>query len=218
MDKFIKKAYDDYNKEIGRLFGQTISIYRPPLSTTVDQTPTLIASNVSYKVEKVGAILSQPGLYNMEFYAIFGDFSAIQKGDLLVPTDPESDTPVVTVISKSPGEGTRGIRTNRTCRLVKHIDSDTNVEDVIYSNVRFEFLPTAYQRTQFDDMAVAAGASPTISVVLFSLPNMQMNKVLYDIEGVRLIENDGTTNVRWVVKLIEEIGNVMHLTLTQDGR
>lgn len=218
MDKFIRKAYEDYNKEIGKFFGQSVNVYRPPLGTTVNQSPTLVASNVSYKVEKTGPILSQPGLYNIEFYAIFGDFSAIQKGDILVPTDSTSDTPAVTVINKSPGEGTRGIRTNRTCRLIRRRDPDSGTEDVIYSNVRFDFLPTSYQRTQFDELAVSAGASPSISVILYSLPNMQLNRVLYDIEGVRLIESDGTTDVRWVVKLIEEIGNIMHLTLTQDGR
>lgn len=218
MDPYLKKAYDDYNKEIGKLFGQSCDIYRPPLGTIQDQTPSLVVSGVSYKVEKVGPILAQPGIYNTEFYAIFGDFSQIRAGDLIVPTDPESNTPIVTVINKSPGEGTRGFRTNRTCRLIKNISPETRIEDVIYSNVKFDFLPTAYQRTQFDDLAVAAGAVPSISALIYSLTNMQMNKVIYDIEGIRLIESDGTTNVRWAVKQVEEIGNTMHLTLTLDGR
>ncbi len=218
MDPYIKKMYEDFNREIGRkFFGQAIDLYRPPLGTTVNQTPAFVVSD-SYKVEKTGPILAQPGLYNIEFYAIFGDFPQLKRGDILLPTDPESDTPVVTVLSKSPGEGVRGFRTSRICRLVKNISPEDGTEDVIYANVRFDFLPTAYQRTQFDDLAVAAGAQPTISAIMFSLPNMQMNKVLYDIEGIRLIESDGTTDVRWVVKQVEEIGNLMHLTLTQDGR
>lgn len=209
MDNNLESVYNDYNKEIGRLFGQSVNILRPPGGYTVDQTPTAVYSSQPFKVEKVGPILAQPGMYNMEYYAIFGDFSLLQKGDQIVPVEANSDTPITTFINKSPGEGARAFRSSRTCRITTSLD-----EDNIYTNVRFDYLPTGYNRTQFDDLVLAAGGKPIRIAVMYSLPGLQdINADNYDVIGLKLIETGGLHEQSWTVKFVEELYPLMQLTL-----
>ncbi len=218
MANLTERAYNDYNKEIGRQFGQKFNIYRPPLGTTIDQTPTLVYSNKMFKVEKTGPILAQPGIYNLEYYAVFGDFSLLQKGDILVPQQDDSDTPVITFVSKSPSEGARGFRTSRICKIgTSKYDSD-----VVYSNVRFDFIPIGFPRSQFDELLPGAGADPIMGAILYARPNIQTyiaapnNNQPYDVLGMYLTETDGTNEIRWVVRLIEVIGNIAKVSVVLD--
>lgn len=216
MEPGLESLYLEYNKEIGRLFGQEVNIYRPPGGSTVDQSPTLVTSG-SFKIEKSGPILAQPGLYNIEYYSIFGDFTLLNPGDVLIPTDSDSSTPVTTFLSKSPGEEAKSFRTNRLCKLITNYSPESGAEQVVYSNVRFEFLPTGFPSNQFADLVLGRGVTPTMSVIMYKLPNMQqINVITHDILGMRLIHTGGVQEVVYTIKLVEEIEPMIHLVLQQE--
>lgn len=217
MDPLLQDMFNEYQAQLGKLFGQSLNVYRPPLGVTVDQTPALVLPNVQIKVEKGRSDLAQPGIHNIEYYSIFGDYTQIQAGDILVPEDPTSNTPDVTFISKSPGEEAKGVRTSRTCNLITNFSPADGSTNTIYSNVRFEFLPTGFPSNQFADLVLGRGSVPTISAIIYSLPNMQqVNVTAYDIAGVKLIDVSGVQPVTYTVKLVEEITPILHMVLQQE--
>lgn len=217
MEEALENLYNSFQADLGKLVGQSIDVYRPPYGTTVDQTPALIASGIKFKVEKGRPNLAQPGLYNIEYYSVFGDYTQILAGDVLVPTDPNSNTPPVVFLSKSPGEESKAFRAKRFCKLITNFSPETGLPNVIYSNVRFDFLPTGFPSNQFADLVLGRGITPTMSVIMFSLPNLQqINVTTHDIIGMKLVHTGGAQEVTYTIKLAEEVEPMMHLTLQQE--
>lgn len=214
MDPFLEQAYKDYRKELGTLFGQPVTVLRPPGGVTVDQTPTTAYTAQSFKIEKTGPKLAQPGFYNMEYYAIEGDFSILQAGDILLP-ESSSLTPAVTCLGLSTnGEEFVGFRTTRTCTISRTDDSDTN----LYTNVYFEFLPTGYPRSQFDELGIGASTSPTKVAIIRTLDNLRdvnIDPTEYEIEGLLLTDTTGSNNTEWRVKFAEEVGPLTQIIMSR---
>ena len=208
MDPAIESAFHQMHQELGRTFGQEINVYRPPLGTTVDQTPTLVLSTDSLKVERTGSKLAQPNMYSMEYYAVFGDYELVTPGDILVPQRVTSTTPITTFLSKSPGEESMSFKTSRVCSITEGSNFTS-----IYTNVRFDFLPTGFVRGIFDEYLQGTGSLPSHQVILYRLPNIQQNMMDIDIPGLFLIDTTGDQDIRYRITFAEEIGPLSRLTL-----
>lgn len=208
----MESAYQDYRKELGELFGQSVSVLRPPGGTTIDQTPTTAYTSQKFKIEKTGPKLSQPGLYNMEYYAIEGDTSILQPGDILLPDS--GLTPPVTFIGRSTyGEEFIGFRTSRTCTISRTDSSDTN----IYTNVYFDFLPTGFPRSQFDELGIGASTTPTKVAVIYTLSNFRDVNISandYEIEGLLFTDTSGSSSTEWRIKFAEEVGPITQIIMS----
>lgn len=214
MDPYIESSYQDYRKEIGVIFGQSVTVLRPPGGTTIDQTPTTVYTAQTFKIEKTGPKLAQPGLYNMEYYAIEGDTSILEPGDILVPPA-GSLTPSVTYLGRSTyGEEFVAFRTSRTCTISRTSDSDTN----IYTSVYFDFLPTGFPRSQFDELGIGASTSPTKTAVIKTLPNLRdvnINYDEYELEGLLFTDTSGNYNTEWRIKFAEEVGSITQIIMSR---
>jgi hypothetical protein len=206
----LRKVFDKYNKKIAQLAGQNFALKRPDYSV-VDNTPATVLSSVKFKVEVAPPRLSQETFINVSYYTIFGDRKLLRAGDILFPLETtESTTPPVTVLNFSPIEECMGFRTSRVGKLT--YDIDTNV----YTTVYFDWVGSGYPGSSFQETLSGALAIPTKKAVLFTRTSIKPQSNSNEVQGMRLIETDGTTEVRWVVKLVDQIGNLTQLTLEQE--
>lgn len=197
------------HKKIALLAGQDITVSRPNYNI-VDNVPTTITS-IKLKAEKATALgLAMPRFTHAEYYALFGDRGKFQPGDLLIPTNSQSSTPIMTVVNYSPMEEAIAVMTSRICKLTKSID------DIVYDNVYFDWIGTGYPGSSYGEQLAGALGIPTKKALLFTRQGIQPQMNEYEIQGMRLIESDGDVDIRWKVKLVDQIGNLTQLTVEPD--
>lgn len=201
--------FEDGHKKIAKIAGQQVYILRPNY-TIQDNTPVFL-NNIKLKAEKATAVsLVMPRFTNGEYFALFGDRSKFQPGDLIFPQDGTSSTPKMTVIQYSPLEEAIAIRTSRICKLTRAID------DPIYENVYFDWIGQGYPGSSYGEQLAGALGIPTKKAILYTREGIQPQNNTYDIQGIRLIETDGDVQIRWKVKLVDQIGNLTQLTVEPD--
>lgn len=201
--------FHKYNKTIARIAGQPVTVKRPNYSV-VNNTPATITS-IKLKVEKATAVgLAMPRFTNAEYYAIFGDRTKFLPGDIIFPTDPNSSTPPVTVIHYSPLEECIGVRTSRIGKITEAID------DTVYENVYFDWIGVGYPGSSYGEQLAGSLGIPTKKALLYTRTNIQPHSNPDEIQGMRLIETDGTVEVRWRVKLVDQIGPLTQFTVEPD--
>lgn len=208
----LNKIFLKYEKRIAMLSGQRCNIYRPNYSAIDNALGSPIYSNVKVKMEVTSPRFAMWSFTNNILYTIFCDRKLIQPGDVIVPIEGHS-TPPVTVLNMSPLEECVGFSSAREAR----ISLTVLTADDIYRHVRFEFVPsTAFPGSGLREAMENQFLVPSKKVVLFSRDNLKSSEVDWEVQGVRFIETDGETETRYIIKLVESIGNLVQLTLSQE--
>lgn len=198
-----------YETVIAKIAGQSCNILRPNYAVE-DNLPVSHLSNTKIKMEPVaGAKLAHATFPNVALYTIFGDRSKFQTGDIIQPNGSGSTTPPVTVLSYSPLEECIGFSTSRLGRLCSDLNTD------LFLNVYFDWVSAGFPASTLPENLAGALGIPSKKAVLFSRPGF-LPQNLQDSHGYRLVEVDGTREVRWVIKLIDVIGSLTQLTLEED--
>ena len=202
MPNQYEQAFNAGKKILGMNFGQPCQILSVNY-TAVDQTPTQKYARKMYKVETTGARLVQTPLPNGAWYTIIGDYNAVVAGDILVPLRSDSNTPVVTMISRSPFEEQTGFRTSRVGDIM-------NGEEVLFSDCYFEYATTTnYPGDPIHFKMVISDGVPEQTIIMY---RRDLRTTTYDTEGLLLKETSSTPNVYWKIKQTTEIGELMALT------
>lgn len=210
----LRSTFDKYQKKLASISGQTVNILRPNYSTIVN-TNTTVYTSIKLKMEVTTPKLVQGKFTNVEYYAVFGDRNKFQPGDIIVPTESTSSTPPVTVLHYSPLEEAIGFRTSRIGKITQ---SYVSPYDPVYENVYFDWVGTGYPGSIFGQELAGALGTPTKKIVLYTRTNIKPQSNTDEVQGMRFVESDGTTEIRWVIKLVDQIGNITQLTLEPDGQ
>ncbi len=219
MSSKLRKIFNKFQTQVGRLGGQKCNIYRPDYSVVDNALGSPLYSGVKIKVEVTRPRYSQFAFTNVAYVAIFGNRNLFTAGDVIVPTEAGSTTPAVTVINISPMEEAVGIFTPRSGRLMLNVgfDSAMDTGTYIYKNVKYQWVSgSGFPGSSFTNNLAGALAIPTQKIVLFTRDNISPQNTSYEVQGVHFIEDDGAYLRKWVVKLVEVSGNLTQLTLEQD--
>lgn len=209
----LKKFFLKQQQKIAYLVGQNCSIVRPNYGSTANTESTVI-SNVKIKLEVAQAKLSQAPYTSVSYYTVFGKRSLFQAGDVIIPNEPGSTTPPVTIISYSPVEECIGVATSRVGKIC-YTSGNYSSED-IYTNVRFDWVGSGFPMAPGLDYIKDLLAVPSKKVVLYTRQNIKAQNLAADIAGLRFVETDGTQEVRWIIKVADVINNITILTLSQE--
>lgn len=209
----LKKFFLKQQQKIADLAGQNCNIVRPAYGSAAN-TETTVASNVKIKVEVAQAKLSQSPYTSVTYYTIFGKRSLFQAGDIIIPDEPGSTTPPVTVVSYSPLEECMGVATSRIGKIC-YTDGSLSSSDM-YTNVRFDWVGPGFPLSPGIDYIKDLLAVPSKKAVLFTRTNLQSQNNLSNMSGLRLVETDGISEVRWIIKVVDVVNNITILTLSQE--
>ena len=203
--EYFQDFFNDFVQLAGELSGQPVRVERPDYETPNYSEGEIIAPRKIYKVERTTNRLAQPTYTNLELYAVFGDRSLIQAGDVLIPLDPKSTTPIVTLVNISDQEECLGFRTNR-------IGAIRNGTKDLFTNVRFDFVGEGFPASPLEREIKTSLEIPTKKINIFTrdLDKNNLNEV-YDNEGLLFIETDIEEQTRWRIETVDEIGNLMVL-------
>lgn len=204
MSNQYENSFNYYKGKFGKLWGQPVAIYTVDY-TAQDQEPVLLYSQKMYKVEVKGPSLVQNPLPNAAYYCVHGAYNNVNTGYILVPLRSDSNTPRVTMISKSPFEEMTAFRTSRKCQIL-------NGETVVYDNCYFDFATTVnYPNSPLHKTIWASEGRPTSQIVMYKR-NLRTSS--QDIEGLLIKEIDVTPNVYWKIEQVTDVGYMMELTVT----
>lgn len=202
-------GFQHFHAVIGKIAGQACNILRPNYSSS-DNLPVSHLSNTKIKMEPGNrARLAHFSFPNVLLYTVFGDRSHFRPGDIIQPTGSDSTTPLVTILSYSPLEECIGFSTSRLGRICSDLGHD------LFVNVRFEWVSSGFPASTMPENLAGALSIPIKKAVFFTRPGFTP-QTLEDSHGYRLVEVDGTREVRWVIKLIDVIGNLTQITLEED--
>lgn len=207
----VDKSFYWMQVQLGIMFGQPCAIQRPDY-TQIDGTPATIVPSIRIKVEPTNAKLTQARFLNADYYAVFGNRALFQPGDLIVPLGPMSNTPPVTIVSYSPNEECTGIRSQRVGSIYQNMDYPA-----VYTSVRFDFVGEGFPGSSLEQNLSGALSIPTKKAVLWARPNLRPEDNTSDIVGMRLVEEDGSNPIAWIIKQIDLIGPLAFLTLEEEG-
>lgn len=221
MSNKLRKLFNKYQTRLGELGGQECSIYRPDYTVVDNSLGSPLNTNKKYKVEIAGPRFAQRSFTNVAYVAIFGNRNLIQAGDVIVPTESGSSTPALTVLNISPIEEAVGFFTERIGKITLNTTDPTKD---IYTNIRYQWVSgSGFPGSAFTDQLRASLAVPIQKVVLYSRDNISPENVDYEVQGMYFVETDGSfspdaneTQRRWIIKLVEKVGNLTQLTLEQD--
>ena len=199
-------------------FGQLFNIYRPN-PASVDQTPTLIGSNIILFVKPGGGSFAIPRLGGVNYFTVTGNRSNFLPGDILIPTNPNSEVPIVTVLNYDINVPCVAFRTARKGNIVYSL----NAGDTVYTNVYFDFVTVTTPESGLIDQLSDALSVPNTKIVCWTRPNIQPQNttnpstgVATDINGMRMIVTDGANNPRYVFKSCTQIGNITIFGVLQE--
>lgn len=191
--------FNDLQIQLGETFGQAFNIVRPNYGQ-VDNTPALIGT-INAKVEKTTIKLAQPATANMDGYAVFGNRALFVPGDILIPTQANSSTPAVTILSYSDGEECVSVRTSRVGKISTDV---TNASKDIYTNVYYDWVGQGFTFPPNYESLEGALNRTTKRVMLWTRTNIQQQNSVRDVQGLHFVETDGTEPVYWTVKLVDQ--------------
>jgi hypothetical protein len=196
---------------VATMSGQNYSVWRPNY-TQQDQTPVLIQSDILLKVETAGTRFADPRYPIIQYYSVFGDRALFQPGDILKTNEARttSTTPPVTVIQYSPVEECMAVRTSRVA------DIGISTGNIIAHNVYYDFEYVSEAQTGFQGSFSGSFDRPIRKICMFTRPQLLEQLQTYDIQGLRLIETDGVTQTRWVIKALAPITNIIEAVIEQE--
>ena len=198
----------DYNYALNRsgdVFGQPMNISSVNYNQ-VDGTPVLKSAQ-RIKMEKTKPLLVQGEFRGIEYYSIYGYRNLYNPGDVITPTDPNTSTPICTVISYSPAE-------EATCMRTSNTGSIYNGTIALYTNVLYELQ--AEGQTTAPPENVIEVERPGLKHK-FAIFKRDLNTSLIEEQGLIFIEDGLPATSRWVVTHIDERGNVLLLDCKKDG-
>lgn len=189
-------------------FGNLTNHYRVGNLTTPDysvqdHTPKRVDTHLLI-IKPVSPKDSEIKLANMEIFRVLGPLSDIQQGDILETDKTKSVNTVPTITIYQLGLATLGFKTDR-------VGDICNGEDVVYSNIKFAFLPsTDYQGRPLNREIMETMDIPSIEVITY-------DKSLYsdtrDAEGLQLVQTDISPNLKWTITNVVNFGVAQVLTL-----
>jgi hypothetical protein len=203
--------FNQANSQLACILGQPFNVYRTPGDGTVDQTPTLIATT-SLKVTPGGDKFAIPRFLNVNYFTIVGDRTKFRPGDIIVPANPLSSTPPITILNYDDALPCIGFRTSRKCSV------DMQVGTHVYTNLYFDFLSYTTPESGIIDGLAGALDIPNKKIVCWTRRGYQpQHQPTYEVnEGMRIVESDGTAAITYVVKAISQIGNITIFTVDQE--
>lgn len=205
MPHNLRNIFHNYNVYLAEIAGQNFSVRRPDYTIT-NGTPTVVHTQKKFKCEKTGPRLGQPGYSGVEYYAIFGNRNLFSPGDLLVPLESTSSTPIVTVLSYSPLEECVGFRTSRLGEI-------RNGTTVIYSNVYFDFISSsAFPGAQLNREVESSLEIPSKKITIYK---RNLATLTRQDEGLLFVEMDTDEKKRWKIEQIDDVGNMSVLIVKE---
>lgn len=193
--------YLKWQQKAGEWSGQLMTIKRPNY-TIVDQEPSTLFTGIRMKVERTGPNFAISGYIGAEYYAVFGDRKLFQPGDMIFSS---TSTPPVTVLNYSPIEECVAIKTEHKGKIM-------NGEELIYNNIYFDFIGVGYPGSELDREMRASLDIPSVRVIMHS---RQLQTSLRNAEGLMLVQTDGIENLRWMIRQIDQSGDLYVLHLKQ---
>lgn len=188
--------------ELAKRYGQRFGLYRPNYSA-VDNSLVFV-QNIKLKAEKTGPRLTQGEVARAEYYAVFGNYLKLQKGDVLVPIESHTTTPKLTIISYSRFEETVAVRLNRTGAIYRDLQ-----DPPVYTNVLFDWIAdSGFPGSTLAENIAGSLAIPTRKMITYTRDNIRPEMYLNgEVQGMYFVETDGNGTVTWDIKLVENIGN-----------
>jgi hypothetical protein len=140
-------------------------------------------------------------------------------GDILIPTNPNSQWPITTILNFSDPSPMVVFRTSRLGNVV--MTTDAGYE--LYTDLYFDFLyPNYFESGMVKALEISAGVTSR-RVVMWSRPNIQDQNAQdpqgnpISLEGLKLIAQDGANPVRYLIRNSVQIGNLYIADITDDG-
>lgn len=199
--------------QIACAMGEPFNIYRPNF-LNVDQTPAFV-NTIMLSVKPGGHRQAIPYIPGINYFTVTGDRSKFQPGDILIPVDPTSSIPPLTLLNYSTSQPAIGFITSRLCNI------DLNLGNHIYTNVRFDFIAFTTNNQG------AINFSPqdrvmTKQIAMWSRtkyrPQSQIDVdgMPYSTAGLKIVEADGSVPVRYTIKGITQIVNMTIFDVVED--
>lgn len=191
--------FNDLQIQLGEVFGQSFNIVRPNYSI-VNNTPASVGA-INAKIEKTTVKLAQPATANLDAYAVFANRSLFAPGDILVPTQANSSTPTVTILSYSDGEECVAFRSSRVGKISTDV---TDSSKDLYTNVYYDWVGQGFTFPPNYESLEGGLNRTTKRVMLWTRPNIQQQNSVREVQGLHFVETDGTQPVYWTIKLVDQ--------------
>lgn len=212
---YIDKKLARYREKYGVYSGDTFDIFRPNYNI-VDNTPSLIASGITYRMDPSSPVNAEPKLKDIDWYELFGKRDILKSGDIFIKTEDDGGmTPPVTFLHYTASKAVMGFRTARICNITNEINN------VIYKNVYFDYLGLSFPGSDINKRLESSLRIPNTRIVMFKRDNLfRLSTQIVEVDSTVLINKDGGTPTQfqrvWLVEQIEYTGNLMILTLRQN--
>lgn len=200
--------FNKYQRMVGQKGGEAFNILRPNYAAQ-DQTGTLVLSNVMFRAAPQANKVQEPTMSGATKYNVFGDRGNIQTGDILVPQESGSGTPILTIDTKAEMKALTAFMTEQLGQITKDIST------VVYDNIQFSFLPITFPGSSLEENFAGSLKISTRKAILYNRTGIA--------RGMRLIEkNDSQPSnsqpYSWVIQDLITLHNLTVLNLTLDDR
>lgn len=200
----LNNIYNKYNPLVGEYGGDLFDLYRPDY-TIVDNDPVLVQANVRYRCDTTSSKFAEPDLSDIPYYDIFGNRQIVQSGDILIRVNSTLVTPAITIASLYPQESMVGFRSSKRCRIYNYFNQEDETEGLVYDNVYFDYLDSAYPGTSLDREIAGSLKLASTKAVLYRRENIdkaQMHLVEIDADKTVTLP-DGTVipfRRKWIIE------------------
>lgn len=197
---------------VGQWGGDIWNVYRPDY-TAMDQTPTLIQSNVRFRCDPAGYKFAEPQFLGVSYYDVFGPESILLPGDILKRSSSDGMTPAITVAHFMPVKAITGVRTSRIGKIM-----NSTGDTPVYTSVYFDFLGIGFPGSSINRNLEESLRIPSTRAVLYprkGISRLRMHLVETD-NDTFITQPDGSITTfqrKWMIEEIDFSGTQMVLTL-----
>ena len=178
-----RSVYNRYQRLEGQTSGETCQILRPDY-TVLDQTGAVEFNARKFRLSP-GSKFSEPTLSGISAYNCFGNRSGMQAGDVIVPVEAGSNTPILTVSSIAPLKALSAFMTDQIGKITEDVNTD------IFTNIRFTWLPINFPGSSLESQLAGSLGVSVRKFAWFERAGLK--------RGMRLIDQGTTDNQRWVI-------------------
>jgi len=203
MPNRFQKIIQRYKSITANLAGSDykFTVSRPDY-TVVDNTPTVINTNVKFYLEATQQNLTQDKLPGVEFYSITGNSNLFKSGDIISGV---SDLPTITVVTVPDEQEFLGVKTPKIGKFF-------NMGDDLYTNVYFDYMSANTDGNQEFLNLDPSFSIPRRKIIIYTRANIR--------EGINfqdLTPNQGA-NTKWKVSEVDYRDQIVIVYLNNPDR